>query len=128
MCNSTAVELDHAGRVEPGDRLMRIAPRIAHHVGSVQLEIGHAMGVAEDPQRNAVAAHQLGHVARERTGERPQRRRRRTGADQRCVVGDDHRRARMAVAEPLLEPAAAGQVSWRVLSRVSGRPPEPNSI
>ena len=39
------------------------------------------------------------------------------GADQRCVVGDDHSGARMAVAEPLLQPAAAGQVQ---LARVVG--------
>ncbi len=101
---------------------MRVAARVADHARSVDLEVGHAVRMAVDPERDAVAVHQRGQVAGEGAEQRPVHRRGRPDAHEWGVMGDHDGRPVEGDREPFGEPAAARLVQR---ARVVGPEPAP---
>ena len=120
MSRGRASDLEYQSRVEAFDRLVRVAARITHHPRAAHRDVDAAVGVAVDPQRDPVGAHEP-----VRSLTKAPASARHTGSvsaprGQRRVMGDDDGRSVMWRGQPVLQPAAAGPVQTQRVVRPKG--------
>src|ERR1019366_8986243 len=114
---SAPAGLDHTGGIKARYRLMWIAAGIAEDARPAYLEVSDPMRVPEDPERDPVGAHEIGHIAGERTRERAQLRHGRPRPDQRRMVSHDDGRTVVGLRESLRKPSATGEMKHPRVAR-----------